>query len=93
MVDAARNHDIAYPDTAREKAMADKPTVTVTERGEIIPGTARTSYRRGFADLLDFTTPPARVTILPPGAPTTIGVARTGQAMREAMAAFEKARP
>jgi hypothetical protein len=70
--------------------MAEKPTVTVTERGEIAPGTPGVSYRRGFADLLDFTTPPAKVTVLPPGAPTEIGVTRTGHALRDAMAAFEK---
>jgi hypothetical protein len=70
-----------------------RPTVTVSERGEIVPGTPRVSYWQGFAALLDFTTPPAKVAILPPGAPTTIGVARTGHALRDAMAAFEKARP
>jgi hypothetical protein len=73
--------------------MAEKPTVTVTERGEIAPGTPAVSYRRGAADLLDFTTPPAKVAILPPDAPTAIGIARTGQALRDAMAAFGKTKP
>ncbi len=70
--------------------MADKPTITVTERGEIAPGSPRTSYRRGFADLLDFTTPPTKVAILPPSAPTELGMARTGHALRDAIAAFGK---
>lgn len=73
--------------------MAEKPTITITQRGGIVPGTPRTSYRRGFADLLDFTSPPAKVAILPPGAPTEIGMARTGHALRDAIAAFGKTKP
>ena len=69
--------------------MVDMPTITVTEHGEIVPG-PRVSYRRGFADLLDFTAPPVRVVILPPGAPTTIGILRTAQALRDAMVAFRR---
>jgi hypothetical protein len=73
--------------------MAEKPTVTVTERGSIAVAAPSGSYRQGFADLLDFTSPPAKVAILPPGAPTEIGVTRTGHALRDAMAAFEKTKP
>ena len=73
--------------------MAEKPTVTVTERGEITAATPRGSYRQGFADLLDFTSPPAEIAILPPGAPTAIGFARTGHALRDAIAAFGKNKP
>jgi hypothetical protein len=61
------------------------PTVVVSEGGGIAAGT-RTSYRQGFADLLDLASPPARVAVLPPGAPTAIGFARTGQALHNAMA-------
>ena len=39
-----------------------KRTVTVSEGGEITAGTPRVSYRQGFADLLDFTSPPAPLT-------------------------------
>jgi hypothetical protein len=67
-----------------------KPTVTVSEGGEIAAGTPRVSYRQGFADLLDFTSPPTKVAVLPPGAPTAIGIARTGHALRDAVAAFRK---
>lgn len=75
--------------------MADeaKPTVRVTESGGIAAATPRGSFRQGFADLLDFTTPPVMVAILPPGAPTAIGFARTGHALREAIAAFRKGKP
>jgi hypothetical protein len=62
------------------------PTMIVTEWGGIIPGTPCNSYCRGFTDLLDFTTPPVRrIAILPSGAPTTIGIARTGRTLRDAM--------
>jgi hypothetical protein len=70
-----------------------RPTVTVSERGEIAASTPRGSYRQGFADLLDFTSPPAKVAVLPPGAPTAIGIASAGQALRGAMAAFRKTKP
>jgi hypothetical protein len=46
--------------------MAEKPTVTVTERGSIAAATPRGSYRQRFADLLDFTSPPPKVAILLP---------------------------
>jgi hypothetical protein len=65
-----------------------KRTVIVTERGEIAPGTRRMSYRRGFADLLDFASPPAKIAILPRDAPTVAGFLRTGHALREAMTAL-----
>jgi hypothetical protein len=68
-------------------------TVTVTVHGEVVPATPRGSYRQGFADLLDFTSPPIEVAILPAGAPTTIGMYRTGNALRAAMAAFGKTKP
>jgi hypothetical protein len=51
------------------------------------------SYRQGLADLLDFTSPPARIAILPPDAPVAIGVARIGSALRDAITAFRKAHP
>ena len=70
-----------------------KPTMVVTEHGRIAPGTPRVSYRRGFADLLDFTSPPAKIAILPRDAPTAIGISRTGHALREAMAAFGATKP
>jgi hypothetical protein len=73
--------------------MAEKPTVTVTERGSIAAATPRGNYRQGFADLLDFTSPPAKVAILPHGAPTAIGMTRTGTALRDAMTAFAKTKP
>jgi hypothetical protein len=92
MVDATRKSDIASRPN-REKPVADRPTVTVSEWGEIAAGMPRVSYRRGFADLLDFASPPARIAILPPDAPTVIGFARTGHAMHGAMAAFGKAKP
>jgi hypothetical protein len=63
-----------------------KPAVVVSESGAITAATELTSYRQGFADLLDLASPPARVAVLPPGAPTAIGFARTGQALRDAMA-------
>jgi hypothetical protein len=61
--------------------------VTVSDRGEITAGLRRLSYWDGFAALLDFTAPPLALEILPPGAPTALGVARTGQVLRDAMAA------
>ena len=67
-------------------------TVTVTAHGEVVPATPRGSYRQGFADLLDFTSPPAEIAILPPGTPTAIGMQRTGNALRDAMAAFGTAK-
>lgn len=67
-----------------------KPTVFVSFEGRIAPATPAGSYRQGFAALLDFTAPPTEVAILPPGAPTGLGFVRTGQALREAMAAFRK---
>jgi hypothetical protein len=70
-----------------------RPTVTVTESGGVTAATPRVSYRQGFADLLDFTSPPAQVAVLPPGAPTAIGIASTGQALRDAMATFRKTKP
>jgi hypothetical protein len=96
-VDPARKRDIGLPTNWMGAPMLrpanSKPTVIVTERGEIAPDTPRVSYRRGFADLLDFASPPVRIAILSPDAPTAIGLARTGHAMREAMAAFGKGRP
>jgi len=68
-------------------------TVTVTAEGRVVPATPRGSYRQGFADLLDFTSPPTDVAILPPGAPTAIGFAKTGHAIRGAIAAFGKNKP
>lgn len=75
------------------KPANSKPTVTVTEHGEIAPGTARVGFRQGFADLLDFASPPAKIAILPNDAPTAIGFSRTGHALREAMTAFGKHKP
>ena len=49
------------------------PTVTVSDRGEMSPG----SFRQGLADLLDFAALPARIAVLPPGAPTAIGMIKT----------------
>ena len=68
-------------------------TVTVTAEGRVAPATPRGNYRQGFADLLDFASPPTDVAILPPGAPTAIGMVRTGAALRDAIAAFGKTRP
>jgi len=73
--------------------MADKPTLAVTGRGEIASGTPRLGYRRGFAELLDFTSPPDNVVILSADGPTAIGFMRTGSALRDALAAFRKAKP
>lgn len=70
-----------------------QPTVTATDRGEITAGLPRMSYWDGLAALLDFAAPPLALEILPPGAPTALGVARTGQALRNAMAAFERTKP
>ena len=70
-----------------------KPTVKVSDRGEITLGVPSGSFRQGLADLLDFTAPPARIAVLPPGAPTAIGMIKTGQALRDAMAAFRKTQP
>jgi hypothetical protein len=67
-----------------------KPTVTVSDSGEITMGAPSGSFRQGLADLLDFTAPPARIAVLPPGAPTAIGMIKTGQALRDAMMAFRK---
>lgn len=95
-LDVASEHAIAWDLThGRGHAMPDdtKPTVTVTESGGIAAATPHGSYRQGFADLLDFTAPPAKVAILPPGAPTAIGFSRTGQALRNAMAAFRESKP
>jgi hypothetical protein len=69
-----------------------QPTIIVSDRGEVTAGLPRISYWDGFAALLDFSAPPLMIAILPPGAPTAFGVARTGQALRDAMAAFERAR-
>ena len=68
-------------------------TVTVTADGRVVPATPRGSYRQGFADLLDFASPPRQVAILPQGAPTTIGTVRTGTMLRDAIAAFGKTKP
>jgi hypothetical protein len=65
-------------------------TVTVTADGRVVPATRRGSYRQGFADLLDFASPPTQMAILPRGAPTTIGTVRTGTMLRDAIAAFGK---
>jgi hypothetical protein len=73
--------------------MADTPTLRVMERGEIAPGTPRTSYRQGLADLLDFTAPPTRIAILPPDAPAMIGLTRLAEALHGAMDAFRKTKP
>jgi hypothetical protein len=70
-----------------------KPTVTVSDRGEISVGAPPVNFRQGLADLLDFTAPPVRIAVLPPGAPTAIGMIKTGQALRDAMAAFRKTQP
>jgi hypothetical protein len=67
-----------------------QPTVVVTESGDIAAGGEGTGYRRGFADLLDLTSPPVNVAVLPPGAPTTIGFIRTGRSILAAMSAFRK---
>jgi hypothetical protein len=69
-----------------------QPTTTVSARGEIAAGLSRMSYWDGFAALLDFTAPPLELEILPPGAPTSIGMTRTGQALRAAMAVYERTR-
>jgi hypothetical protein len=61
--------------------------MTVSDRGEVAVGTQlRGSYRQGLADLLDFTSLPTKVAMLPPGAPTQSG--SQGQARRDAILAF-----
>jgi hypothetical protein len=70
-----------------------RPTVTVSDTGQVAASVPQVSYRQGFADLLDFTAPPAQVAILPPGAPTGIGFAKTGEALQVAITAFGKAKP
>jgi hypothetical protein len=67
-----------------------RPTVTVSDRGDISLSMPVGSFREGLADLLDFKAAPARIAVLPPGAPTAIGMLKTGQALRSAMAAFRK---
>jgi hypothetical protein len=67
--------------------------VVVSDGGDIAPGVPRLNFRDGLAALADFTAPPAKIAILPAGAPTEIGVARTGQALRDAMATFRKTEP
>lgn len=64
-----------------------KPTLVVTERGDL--SLPPSSYRQGFAELLDLAAPPVSISILPPGAPTEIGFVRTGQSLRGAMAAWK----
>jgi hypothetical protein len=59
------------------------PTVRVSDRGEL---TAGLNDWDGFAALIDFAGPPLELEILPPGVPTAIGIARTGQALRDSMA-------
>lgn len=75
--------------------MADevKPTVRITGSGGIAAATPQGTFRQGLADLFDFTAPTVQIAILPPGAPTALGFIRTGHALREAMAAFEKGKP
>lgn len=73
--------------------MPRNPTVTVSDRGEITLGMSPGSFRQGLADLLDFAAPPARIAVLPPGAPTAIGMIKAGQALRDAMTAFRKTQP
>jgi hypothetical protein len=70
-----------------------KLTVTVSDRGEISLGLPSGSFRQGLADLFDFAAPPVSIAVLPPGAPTAIGMVKTGQAIRDAMAAFRKTQP
>lgn len=79
--------------TKRPPLRTVRPAVTVTDRGEISAGVTCGSYRQGFAELLDFTFPPTRVTVLPPEASTAIGFTRTGQALCDAMMAFRKSKP
>jgi hypothetical protein len=70
-----------------------RATVTVSDTGQVTANVPHMSYRQGFADLLDFSSPPREVAILPPGAPTAIGMVRTGTALRSAIAAFGKTKP
>ena len=70
-----------------------RPTVTVSDRGDISLSMPVSSFREGLADLLDFTAPPPVIPVLPPGAPTAIGMLKTGQALRGAMVAFRKRQP
>ncbi len=70
-----------------------QPTVTVSDRGDISLSMPVGSFREGLADLFDFKAPPARIAVLPLGAPTALGMLKTGQALRDAMAAFRKPRP
>jgi hypothetical protein len=70
-----------------------RQTVTVSDRGDISLSMPVGSFREGLADLLDFAAPPATIAVLPPGAPTVLGMLKTGQALCEAMAAFRKPQP
>jgi hypothetical protein len=70
-----------------------RSTVTVSDRGGISLSMPVGSFREALADLLDFTAPPTRIAVLPPGAPTAIGMLKTGQALRDAIAAFRKTQP
>jgi len=65
-----------------------RPTVTISDRGDISLSMPVGSFQEGLADLLDFKAPLVRVTAMPPGAPTAIGFGRAGQALRDAMGAF-----
>lgn len=69
------------------------PTVAVSDRGDISLSVPVGSFREGLADLLDFKAPLVRIAVLPPGAPTAIGMLKTGQALRGAMAASRKPQP
>ena len=71
------------PDDQRPKSDAPK-AIEATARITV----PAVGFARGFADLLDIGAPPAPVPTSPPGAPTAAGFARTGDALRQAMAAF-----
>ena len=88
LVDAARKSDIACDANEREVPPMPREnhakatiaaTVTVTAHGEVGRATPRGSYRQGFADLLDFTSPPARCWSGPVCSRTRIRVIRCCQ--------------
>jgi hypothetical protein len=70
-----------------KELVGSKPTLVVTERGDL--SLPLSSYRQGFAHLLDLAAPPVSISVLPPGAPTVIGFVRTGQSLRNATAAWK----
>lgn len=74
---------------ARRTRVRILPTVIVGPQGQVDVELGISSYRAGFAGLLDLNPPRAHVAILPERAPTSLAFARIGAALRSS---FTKAR-